>query len=103
MSDDYNAGAKHEYEIAELHRLVDQLLREMDGMREQIDQLKVEMRKLQRSRMSNDAALATFEALKHANPSLTLPSFAEQYGLNYEALRKARLRKQKKSGTSPNE
>lgn len=67
----------------------------------QVNDLGLRLKQLERPKMTNDEALQTFDILKRNNPSLTLPSFAAQHGLSYEALRKARLRKQKKTGTRP--
>jgi hypothetical protein len=46
-------------------------------------------------RMTGAEALAVFDALKSLNPSLTLEMFADDYGMKYETLKKARTRRTK--------
>jgi len=91
MSDDNERLQKIENELeAALHAL--------QTFEQHVISLELRVKKLERARqMTNDEALRTFDTLRQADPSLTLPNFAEQYGLSYNALRQARSRRRKKT------
>jgi hypothetical protein len=64
---------------------------------QRLHEAELTLKQLERPKMTNDEALQTFDVLKRNDPSLTLPSFAAQHGLSYNALRQARSRRRKKT------
>jgi len=69
----------------------------MSDIEQRLQTLEQRVKKLERARRLTAAeALESYDALRRLHPSLTLPAFAEQYGLSVTALRKARTRQRKR-------
>jgi hypothetical protein len=83
-------------EIQALNEKLNLYIELVSKLHSDVNDIGLRMKRLERPKMTNDEALTVFDVLKRTDASLTLPSFAAQHGLNYEALRKARLRKQKR-------
>ena len=82
----------------ELKRLGDVVEHALVDHDQRLQSIELRMRKLERAqRITPEEALATFDALKRLNPSLTLQAYADDYGLKYDTLKKARMRLRRKA------
>ena len=78
-------------ELRDLRAVMEFGLQNLDR---QLQMLEQRVKRLERARrMTAAEALESFEALKRLNPSLTLQAFADDYGMKYETLKKARTRR----------
>jgi hypothetical protein len=96
-------GGEMDEITAQVIQRLNDLEQELDHWRQRtaelearLNEAELTLKQLMRPKMTNDEALDTFDVLKRTDASMNLPSFAAKYGLSYEALRKARLRRQKR-------